>query len=391
MSNAVLALNAGSSSLKFALFTDAKDAFLRGQIEGIDQSPRISITDGTRGEPPDVSAQDYDGVLRTLLNWLNTHLEGNAIGAVGHRIVHGGLRFREPVLIDPSVLGALDELVKLAPLHQPHSLAAIRAIARAAPSLSQVGCFDTAFHATMPAVATRIAVPEAAGGAALRRYGFHGLSYEYLSGRLRVLAPDLAVGRVIAAHLGSGASLCALLGGCSVETTMGFSALDGLVMATRPGALDPGAVLYLQQNCGMTAEQVESLLYHHSGLLGVSGISGDMRELAASAQPGAREAIELFNYRLAGEVARLTAALGGLDGLVFTGGIGEHDMATRSEACRRLGWLGVVLDEAANRRGAGRISAAGSGVEVWVIPTDEERMIATHVAAVVPRTGFEPV
>jgi len=245
---AILALNAGSSSLKFALFNSAEKALLRGQIEGLGECPRIVIADGPEGEPPDMSAQDYDGALKTLLQWLGTHAEGNVIGAVGHRIVHGGLRFAEPVLIDAGVLAALEGLVPLAPLHQPHGLAAVRAIAAAQPGLVQVACFDTAFHSTMPAVATRIAIPAAAGGAVLRRYGFHGLSYEYVAGRLRVLAPGLAAGRVIVAHLGSGASLCAMLDGRSVETTMGFSALDGLVMATRPGGLDPGVVLYLQQS-----------------------------------------------------------------------------------------------------------------------------------------------
>jgi len=379
---AILALNAGSSSLKFALFNSAEKALLRGQIEGLGECPRIVIADGPEGEPPDMSAQDYDGALKTLLQWLGTHAEGNVIGAVGHRIVHGGLRFAEPVLIDAGVLAALEGLVPLAPLHQPHGLAAVRAIAAAQPGLVQVACFDTAFHSTMPAVATRIAIPAAAGGAVLRRYGFHGLSYEYVAGRLRVLAPGLAAGRVIVAHLGSGASLCAMLDGRSVETTMGFSALDGLVMATRPGGLDPGVVLYLQQSCGMTAGQVESLLYRESGLLGVSGISGDIRELIASGAPGAREAIELFIYRLAGEIARLTAALGGLDGLVFTGGIGEHNADIRAATCGRLGWLNLYIDGSANRNGSDIISAADSAIEVHMIATDEEAVIARHVRTI---------
>ena len=382
MAPVILTLNSGSSSLKFALF--GKDqTILRGSVEGIGETPHASLDGSGRRQldPPKFADSSYVGVLDTLLAWLTAHLEGDTIGAVGHRIVHGGLR-SDPVRIDKGVLAELEALVPLAPLHQPHNLAAIRAIAEAQPALPQVGCFDTAFHRTMPAVATRLALPRTLGDPALRRYGFHGLSYEFIAGRLREIAPALASGRVIVAHLGSGASLCAMRDGHSVETTMGFSTLDGLVMGTRPGCLDAGAILYLLRSRGMTTDAIEDLLYHRSGLLGVSGISGDMRELAASSADAAKEAVELFAYRLAGEVGRLVAALGGLDGLVFTAGIGEHDAAMREDVCSRLAWLGIVAEHTANEAGKGRISTDASSVEVWIVPTDEEVMIARHTHAV---------
>ncbi len=385
MAPVILTLNAGSSSLKFALYKGADEMILRGVVEEVGHAPHVSLTAPRmrRLDPPDLAGRSYEAGLDTLLQWLNARLDGDAIGAVGHRIVHGGRRFLDPVRIDETVLAELDALVPLAPLHQPHNLAAIRAVARTQPALPQVGCFDTAFHRTMPAVATRLALPRALGDAEMRRYGFHGLSYEFIAGQLRQVAPALARGRVIVAHLGSGASLCAMRDGRSVETTMGFSTLDGLVMSTRPGGLDAGAVLYLMQSRGMTAKAVEDLLYHQSGLLGVSGISGDIRKLAATARPEAREAVELFTYRIAGETGRLAAALGGLDGLVFTAGIGEHDAALRAEVCRRLAWLGVVPDPAANKAGHGRISADASPIEVWIVPTDEEAVIARHTHALV--------
>ena len=378
----VLTLNAGSSSLKFALF-EGERAILRGAVEGVEGAPYASI--GTSSlQPrnlPEFAASSYGAVLDTLLSWLNAQLDGKAIGAVGHRIVHGGRRFADPVRIDDAVLVELEALVPLAPLHQPHNLAAIHAIARAQPALPQVGCFDTAFHRTMPAVAIRLAIPRAFGDAELHRYGFHGLSYEFVAGRLRECAPALARGRVIVAHLGNGASLCAMRDGRSIETTMGFSTLDGLVMGTRPGCLDAGAVLYLMQARGLSARAIEDLLYHRSGLLGVSGISGDMRVLEESGTPEARDAIELFSYRLAGEAGRLVAALGGLDGLVFTAGIGEHDARLRANICERLAWLGIAADPVANEAGRGRISSDASGVDVWIVPTDEEAMIARHTYA----------
>ena len=280
---------------------------------------------------------------------------------------------------------ALDALTPLAPLHQPHSLAPIRALMSLRPGLAQVACFDTAFHCTMPAVATRFALPREYEAEGVRRYGFHGLSYEYIARTLRETAPGLAAGRVVVAHLGNGASLCAMQDGRSVDTTMSFTALDGLAMGTRCGALDAGVVLYMLQQKGLAPHEVEQVLYRQSGLLGVSGVSGDMRVLLASADPRARDAVELFVFRVARETAALAASLGGLDGFVFTAGIGEHAAEIRSLVCERLRWMGVVPDPAANAGGAGRISAASGAVEVHVVPTDEEAMIAQHTLACVAR------
>ncbi len=378
---AILTLNAGSSSLKFALFHAGPKLILRGAVSGIGETPEISAKDavGHALDVPTLSGDTQDDFLAPLLDWLQTHLHGETLAAVGHRIVHGGDAFADPVRIDAATLDKLDALVPLAPLHQPHNLAPIHVLARTHPHLTQIGCFDTAFHRTMPAVATRIALPPALG---LRRYGFHGISYEYVSARLRALAPELAAGRVILAHLGSGASLCATIEGRSVETTMGFSVLDGLVMGTRPGSLDPGVLLYLLQTRTMSPDALQDLLYHKAGLLGVSGLSADMRELAASAAPAARDAIELFRYRLAGEAGRLAAALGGLDGLVFTGGIGEHDATLRADLCARLSWLGTRISPKGAAQGERQISPQGASPAVWVIPTDEETMIARHTQAI---------
>ena len=378
--HATLTLNAGSSSLKFALFHDGPKLILRGAISGIGEAPQVAAENADRRalDVPTLAGRTQEDFLSPLLDWLQTHLNGETLAAVGHRIVHGGEDFADPVRIDAATLTKLDALVPLAPLHQPHNLAPIHVLARTHPHLCQVGCFDTAFHRTMPAVATRLALPRALG---LRRYGFHGLSYEYVSGRLRALAPELASGRVILAHLGSGASLCAMIEGRSVETTMGFSVLDGLVMGTRPGSLDPGVLLYLLQTRAMPAEALQDLLYHHAGLLGVSGLSADMRELAASDAPAAREAIELFSYRLAGEAGRLTTAMGGLDGLVFTGGIGEHDACLRADLCARLSWLGARIAPDGEAGGERLLSPIGALPRIWVIPTDEEAMIARHTQA----------
>ncbi len=288
----------------------------------------------------------------------------------------------------PELLAALDRLAPLAPLHEPHNIAPMRAIAAARPKLPQVACFDTAFHHAMPIVATRFALPREYEAAGVRRYGFHGLSYEYIAGRLRELAPDLAQGRVIAAHLGNGASLCAMLQGRSVDTTMGFTALDGLMMGTRCGNIDPGVILYLEEESGLTAKQVEDLLYRRSGLLGVSGgIASDMRTLLASADARAKDAIELFVYRIAREIGALTSSLDGLDGVVFTAGIGEHAPPIREMVCARLGWLGVALDPDANARSAAVISTPQSRVVVRVIPTDEEAMIARHTLETIAATA----
>jgi acetate kinase len=288
------------------------------------------------------------------------------------------MAYSQPVLIDERVIAALDALVPLAPLHQPHNLAAIRAIAATAPEIPQVACFDTAFHRTQPPVAQAFALPREISAKGVRRYGFHGLSYEYIASALPRLAPDCAQGKLVVAHLGNGASMCAIENGRSIATTMGFTAVDGLPMGTRTGALDPGVVLYLMQHEGMSAEAVEHLIYHRSGLLGVSGLSSDMRTLLASDLPAAKEAVDLFVYRTGRELGSLAAALGGLDALVFTAGIGEHAAEIRAQVCRNARWLGIALDEDANAKGGPRISQRGSSVSAWVIPTDENLMIARH-------------
>ena len=326
-------------------------------------------------------------MLAELLGWVGEHLGDARLVAAGHRVVHGGRRFVAPARVDGAVLAELGRLSPLAPLHQPHSLAAIRAIAANRPDLPQVACFDTAFHRTNAAVARRLALPRALAEEGMERYGFHGLSYEFIAGRLPEVAPGLAEGKVIVAHLGNGASLCALSGGRSVDTTMGFTALDGLPMGTRCGALDPGAILYLMQAHGMEAPALERLLYHESGLLGVSGVSSDMRALLASDDPHAAEAVELFAFQVARQAGALASTLGGLDGIVFTAGIGENVPEVRRQACERLAWLGLALDGAANARGGPCISAPGSRVAAWVIPTDEERMIARHTLATTTAGG----
>lgn len=380
--DAILALNAGSSSVKFALFGgDGLEPAAHGEVEGIDATAHFlaRTPDGTSlADRRFPAGTRFAAVLDALLGFVADHLGGDRLGAVGHRVVHGGTIFDRPVRVTDAVLDALDALTPLAPLHQPHNLAPIRAIAASRPELPQVACFDTAFHHGMPVLATRFALPRDLTAAGIRRYGFHGLSYEFIARRLRDLAPELAAGRVIAAHLGNGASLCAMAAGRSVDTTMGFTALDGLMMGTRSGSLDPGAVLHLITQRGMTAAAVEDLLYHRSGLLGVSGISNDVRTLLASADPHAAEAIDLFVFRIARETGALAAVLGGLDGFVFTAGIGEHAAAVREAVCDRLGWLGARLDRAANARGAGLISTPDSRLALWVIPTDEEAMIARH-------------
>jgi len=318
-----------------------------------------------------------------LFGWAIDHLEGREVIAIGHRVVHGGTRFVAPRLVDAQLLASLEELNPLAPLHQPHNLAAIRAIAAISPGLPQVACFDTAFHHDKPEVAIRFALPRALHDQGIRRYGFHGLSYEWIARRLREIDAPLAGGRVIAAHLGNGASLCAMRDGKSIDTTMGFTALDGLMMGTRCGALDPGVVLHLQTHLGMSAGEVEALLYRQSGLLGVSGISSDMRVLSADGSDAAREAVDLFVWRAAREFGALAASLEGVDGIVFTAGIGENHAQIRALICRRLEWLGIAIDEQANAANAETISAFESRVKVLVIPTDEERMIADHTLNVV--------
>ncbi len=385
----MLAINAGSSSIKFALYglqAATLHPVARGQVEGIGTAPHFIARDQTGAVAqertwPDPAAS-HEELLGTLLDFVDHDLGADSLRVVGHRIVHGGESFDRPVRIDADVMRRMEALIPLAPLHQPHNLSPIRAIAAARPRLPQVACFDTAFHRTMPAVATRFALPARFAAAGVRRYGFHGISYEFIAGRLRELAPDLAAGRVIVAHLGNGASLCAMRDGRSVDTTMGFTALDGLVMGTRCGTLDPGVVLHLVKQMKLSAEQVEDLLYRQSGLLGVSGISGDMRKLLASDATPAREAIELFVFRLARETGALISSLGGLDGLIFTAGIGEHASPIRAAACEHLSWLGIHLNPAANDRGDTVISEPDSRVSVRVIPTDEEIMIARHALTV---------
>lgn len=383
----ILTLNAGSSSIKFALFDAARDLLetVRGEIENLSSVPHFHAVDDQgrvlierRWAPEDNAS--YPHVLEELIAFAEAHLEEGGLSAVGHRIVHGGAAYSGPVRLDGATIAALEALTPLDPLHLPLNLAPIRAIADARPSLPQIACFDTAFHHTVPAVARSYAIPRAITAQGVRAYGFHGLSYEYIASTLRDVAPGLAHGRVIVAHLGAGASLCALAEGCSLASTMGFSAIDGLMMATRSGIIDPGVLLYLGRQ-GMSFDAIEDMLYRQSGLLGVSGLSGDVRTLQESEAPEARQALDLFVYRVAWEAGALVSVLGGLDGLVFTAGIGEHSAALRAEICARLAWLGVRLDAAANAAHATVISLPDSAVSVRVIPTNEELMIARHVLA----------
>jgi len=395
MTEAILTLNAGSSSLKFALYRAAGqglDLACRGKIDGVGTEPRLVGRDAAgrvlvdRGWP-DGAGLTHEDLLGPLLAVVDTQLGEDRLSAIGHRIVHGGTAYGAPVEIDSAVLEALERLCPLAPLHQPHNLAAVRAAQALRPDAMQVACFDTAFHHGHDAVVTRFAIPRAWHEQGVRRYGFHGLSYEFIARRLRLLDPDLAKGRCIVAHLGSGASLCALRDGRSLDTTMGFTTLDGLMMGTRCGAIDPGVLLYLAQHAGLTADAVEALLYTQSGLLGVSGLSSDMRVLLASDETGAREAIDLFTFRVAREAGAMQSSMGGLDGLVFTAGIGENAPQIREAIAVRLAWTGLELDPSANIKGTGRISTDTSRIAAWVIPTDEEAMIAHHTASFVNGGG----
>ncbi len=383
----ILVLNAGSSSLKFALYRAGGDPDgrleARGQVEGIGTAPRFEVRDASgdaidepRLEPALV--RDGHAALDAVTAWLGERWRHDRLLAIGHRVVHGGPLFPGPTRVTPDVLAALEDYVPLAPLHQPHNLAAIAAAFERLPDVPQVACFDTSFHRTQPPVAQLVPLPEEIRRQGVQRYGFHGLSYEYIASVLPGFAPDIAGGRVIVAHLGSGASLCAMLGSRSVDSTLGFTALDGLCMGTRPGSLDPGIILYLVQGLAMSAGQVEDVLYRKSGLLGLSGISGDMRRLLASREPSAAIAVDYFVYRAAREIGALTAVLGGLDGLVFTAGIGENSAAIRRRICEACAWLGLELDPPANEIGGPRISREGSRVRAWVIPTNEELMIARH-------------
>ncbi len=384
MSGCIAVINAGSSSVKFAVYEASGEAnvLFRGQVEGIGTAPHLTIedTDSRVVAEQNWPADGFDHVTATreLLTTGTNLIEGRQVVGIGHRVVHGGMHYAAPIRLDRAVLASLSELIPLAPLHQPHNLAPIRTILDVAPQIPQIACFDTAFHRSQAQVAQAFSLPRHLTEAGVRRYGFHGLSYEYLVSQLRAAWPALASQRLVIAHLGNGASLCAVRDGQSVASTMGFTAVDGLMMGTRCGALDPGVLLYLMQQHRMDAASIEDLIYRRSGLLGVSNISSDMRTLRASSEPAAREAIALFVYRIVREMGSLTAALGGLDGIVFSGGIGENDAATRAEVIQGCGWVGATLDAARNARGEGRISADSSRVEVLVIPTDEERLIARH-------------
>ena len=390
MTKAIISLNSGSSSIKFGLFIASPTLAhaAGGLLEGIGTAPRLTIRDEAGALIAercwDEATLTHETLLEDLYHWADGHLPHHEIIAIGHRVVHGGTHFTAPTRVTGTVLATLDALSPLAPLHQPHNLAAIRAIAQIAPHLPQIACFDTAFHATAPALATRLPLPQSYAARGYRRYGFHGLSYEYIAGALAEADPALARGRVIAAHLGNGASLCAMLGGVSVDTTMGFTALDGLMMGTRTGALDPGVVVQLVEQEGLGGAALEDLLYRQSGLLGVSELSSDMRALHASDSPHAAEAIALFAWSAARHAASLMVATGGLDGIVFTAGIGEHDPLIRAMICEHLGWTGLRLDAAANAANAALISTPDSAITLRVIATDEERMIARHVSHMLP-------
>jgi acetate kinase len=391
-SGSILVVNAGSSSLKFSLFRlDAADALqlaVRGQIDGVGTRPHLKAKDnaGQTLVERDLAveqAREVKDAITIAGAWLREQFPGEPLRAVGHRVVHGGADYAQPVLVDDVVFAALEKLTPLAPLHQPHNLAAIRALRETQPQLPQVACFDTAFHRTHPQLADLYALPWEYYEAGVRRYGFHGLSYEYIASALPKVAPAIANGRVIVAHLGSGASLCAMRGRQSVDSTMGFSPLDGIPMGTRPGAIDPGVLLYLVGQRGMTPAALEKLLYKESGMIGLSGVSNDMRLLVESPEPRARLAVDYFVHYVAKEIGALAAVLGGMDGLVFTAGIGENSPEIRARIVSACAWLGITLDADANQRGGACISAADSAVSAWVVPTNEELMIARHALALV--------
>ncbi|MCP4747897.1 MAG: acetate/propionate family kinase [Desulfobacteraceae bacterium] len=394
MKECIAVINAGSSSIKFSVFTndnssssssgdDSLELIFKGQVDGIGVAPKFEATapDGTIlasnewANHPDVN---HKMLLDEIIQWAGENLDGREIRAVGHRVVHGGKIYSKPVLVDESVLQTLETFVALAPLHQPHNLVPIKTLAQMDPYLFQVACFDTAFHTTMPDVARNFALPRNFTQEGVHRYGFHGLSYEYIANKLPSFDLQAAKGRAVVAHLGSGASMCAMLKSKSIASTMGFTAIDGLPMGTRTGSLDPGVVLYLMRQKHMDTDDIERLLYKESGMLGISGISNDMRVLMKSDDPRAKEAVDIFVYRVKKELAGLVAALEGIDTLVFTAGIGENSPQIREQICQGLQWLGIRIDSEANRRGKPRISTSDSDVSVWVIPTNEELMIAMH-------------
>jgi acetate kinase len=388
MSDHILTVNAGSSSLKFALFAaEGLSCAAIGQIEGLGTNPAMKVKDGA-GETifadpleGDRFVSDHAGGLKTILAFLRERFPAATVAAVGHRVVHGGLDHDKPVLLDAAMIGKLAALNPLAPLHQPHNLSGVKAAIAAFPGAPQVACFDTAFHRAHPFVNDAFAIPRALYDEGVRRYGFHGLSYEYVTGKLAEVAPHHAAGRVVVCHLGSGASMCAIRAGLSVASTMGFSALDGLPMGTRPGQLDPGVLLYLMDRKGMDATAISELLYRQSGLKGLSGVSNDMRDLEASEDPRAKEAIDYFVFRIRREIGGMAAVLEGLDAIVFCGGIGENSASIREYVLEAMEWLGVELDPTRNRGNAEVISSDRSRVRVFVIPTNEELMIARHTAS----------
>jgi acetate kinase len=388
----IAVINAGSSSVKFALYAPRPPAGLAriadGAIDGVGTEPRFRARDERGVEVaqfrwPQGAGRGHEELLGHLISWVESHVGAQTLAAAGHRVVFGGSAYQAPARVGPEMLQRLEAMVPFMPLHLPHNLAPIRALASTHPGLAQVACFDTAFHQTLPPVERRFAIPRALTQAGVVRYGFHGLSYEYIAARLPDFDPRAAQGRAVVAHLGNGASLCALQACRSVGTSMGFSALDGLVMGTRPGWLDPGILLYLMREKGYDAQRLERFLYDECGLLGASGLTSDMRTLLAAGTQAAQEAVELFCHRIVCGVGSLAAALGGLDALVFTGGIGENAAPVRARVARSLAWMGLSLDEAGNERGGPRISAPESRVAGWVIPTDEDLMIARHTRELV--------
>jgi acetate kinase len=384
--DALVVLNAGSSSIKFCTFRRTGrmlERELRGQVSGLGTVPRLVARRGAASiADRELSPEglDHADALGILVDFVREELRGEAIAGIGHRVVHGGLEFMEPTRVDAAILKRLERYVPLAPLHQPHNLAAIRLMLERLPGVPEIACFDTAFHRTVPEVAQLFALPPRFAAAGVRRYGFHGLSYEYVASVLPSLDERAASGRTVVLHLGNGASMAALQGGRSIGTTMGFTAIEGLPMGTRTGSLDPGVLLFMFDELGMSVREVERLLYQESGLLGMSGISSDMRVLLASEAPAAQLAVEVFCYRVRRELGSLAAALGGLDGVVFTAGIGENQAEVRRRIGRDAAWLGLELDDDANTRHGPCISTSGSRVSAWVVPTDEELMIARHVA-----------
>jgi acetate kinase len=386
MTAQILILNAGSSSLKFALFAEEGQGLLRqasGQIEGLNVFPHFVLKSG-QGELlenqmiPKHAVAGHEGALQYLVDTLKTHFPRMDVHAVGHRVVHGGPHYADPLILTDAVIAELEEFIPLAPLHQPHNLSGITAAHAAFPGAVQIACFDTAFHRSHPWVNDAFALPREYYDKGVRRYGFHGLSYEYVSAKLREVAPDVASGRVVIAHLGAGASMCGVRNGKSIASTMGFSALDGLPMGTRCGQLDPAVVLYLMEHEGLSGKDVAEILYKRSGLSGLSGLSGDMRELEAAGTPEAEQAIDYFVFRIRRELGGLAAALSGLDALVFCGGIGENSARIRHRICEDLHWLGVELDDGRNLRNDMRVSDHSSRAQIFVIKTDEEAMIARH-------------